>query len=167
MYERVLVGTDGSATATRAVEAAAVVARAHDAELIVAHAFAARPTLRQEQAWHDAPEEVRWRLSLGAVAEATVGDAVERARVRAGTELVVRARCEPGRPVTVLLRLADELNPDALVVGNRDLHGWLHTRRSVARGVSRKAACDVIIIDTVGRRRKRRAAATTSALGWT
>lgn len=167
MYTRVLVGTDGSATATRAVEAAASLARAHGAELIVAHAFSPRPTDRQRQAWDEAPEEVRWRLSLGAFAEATVGDAVERARARAGSHLVVHGRCEPGAAVSVLLRLVGELDPDAVVVGNRDLQARPRLRRSVARAVSRRAPCDVIIIDTIGRRQKRRTATPAAALRWT
>lgn len=116
MYGRVLVGTDGSATATRAVEAAARLARAHDAELVVGHPFPTRLTPTQHHAWHEAPEELRWRLSSGSIAEDTVQAAVRCAETVAGPAARMRGRCEPGHPVPVLLSLIDKLDPDVLVM---------------------------------------------------
>jgi nucleotide-binding universal stress UspA family protein len=55
-----------------------------------------------------------------------------------------------------MLALVAELDPDALVVGNRDMQGRLRLHRSVARVLAHRAACDVVIIDTVGRRQHRR-----------
>ena len=172
MYERVLVGTDGSLTADRAVEAAALIARAHGSELIIAHAFPARPTVAERVARSEAPDEVKWRLSPGAIAEALVQSAVDQARTAVGGDrqsLWVRGRCEPGAPIPVLLGLIDELDPDALVIGNRDMPGRIRIRRSVARTLAHRATCDVVVVDTVGRRderRRRRAAAGAHELRW-
>ena len=167
MYERVLVGTDGSPTATRSVEAAARLAEAHRAELVIAHAFSARPSRSQALAWHDAPEAHRWRLSVGSIAEATAVAASERARDAVDDEVSIRTRCEPGRPARVLLELIDELDPDVLVLGNKDMARWIRQPRSVSRTLSRAASCDVVLIDTVGRRALRlgRGPAAPSKLG--
>lgn len=156
MYERILVGTDGSETAAVAVEAAARLARTHDAELVVAHAYPTRLTPAQQRAWSEAPEEVRWKLSCGTIAENLVRAEVERAKAEAGSEILVQGRSEPGRPVPVLVGLIDELDPDAVVVGNRDMAGPMGSYRSVGRAIAAKATCDVIIVDTVGRRDQRR-----------
>jgi nucleotide-binding universal stress UspA family protein len=166
MFERVLVGTDGSATATRAVEAAALVARAHGSVLIVGHAFSSRQTWGQQRAWAEAPEESRWRLSVGAVAEATVHAAIDRAHETVGAGLKVLGRCEPGRPVPVLLAMVDALDVDALVIGNRDMRARLRLGRSVGRRLARRAACDVVIVDTVGRRQGRVTAHRGTAFRW-
>jgi nucleotide-binding universal stress UspA family protein len=168
MYNRVIVGTDGSETATRAVEAAAVIARAHGAELVVAHAFPARLTGTQQAAQADAPDEMKWRLSPGALAEAVTETAAQRAHrvVGVGPVLRIRRRCEPGPPIPVLLRLVDELDPDALIIGNRDMPLRIRLHRSVARTLVRKATCDVVVVDTIGRRNQRRQASTVQHLSW-
>jgi nucleotide-binding universal stress UspA family protein len=165
VYERVLVGTDGSGTASRAVEAAGLVASAHGAELVIAHAFSPRPTPGQKIAWLEAPDELRWRLSVGVIAEATVLTAIERALAVAGDRVRVDGRCEPGHPVPVLLGLIDELDPDVLVIGNRDMPRRIRAHRSVARALSRRATCDVVVVDTIGRRQRRRDASHRPALG--
>lgn len=153
MYRHVVVGTDGSDTATRAVEAAARTAQAHRAELTVAHAFVARPAAVVAGGLGDVPDELRWRLTPGAAADSIVERAIERAHHAAGSRgLVVHGRREPGQPVAVLLDLITELPADAVVVGNRDLTTWLGARHSVGRALSRHAPCDVIIAHTVGRR---------------
>jgi nucleotide-binding universal stress UspA family protein len=165
MYQQVLVGTDGSMTATRAVEAAARIARAHDAELTIAHVFNPRQGLRQEVARAEAPDEFKWRLSPGGAADTIVEGAVDRARVAAGDgSLRVRTRSEPGRAIPVLLGLIDDMDPDALVIGNRDMPTRLRFRRSVARTLSRRATCDVVIVDTLGRRDKRRKTVSAQVL---
>lgn len=155
MYERVLVGTDGSGTATRAVVGAATIALNSGAELTIAHAFSPRPSSNLQRAWLVAPEDLRWRLSIGTIAEATVQTAVERAHAVAGDDLPVVGRWEPGGPANVLLGLIDELDVDAVVIGNRDMTGWVRGHRSVGRALSRRARCDVVIIDTTGRRGNR------------
>lgn len=158
LYERILVGTDGSTTAAVAVEAAARLARTHDAELVVAHAYPSRLTPAQQRAWLEVPEETRWRLSTGSIAEDIVNVEVRRAEKETSGAVAVLGRTEPGRPVPVLVGLIDELDPDAVVVGNRDMVGPIGARRSVGRSIAAKASCDVIIIDTVGRREQRRQA---------
>lgn len=164
MYDRLLVGTDGSDTATRAVEEAARLAHRSGAALTIAHAFSPRPSGAQRRAWLEAPDDLRWRLTVGASAEAIVEAAVEQAGRVAGPELSLTGRCDPGDPITVLLHLVDELDVDALVIGNRDMAGRPRLHRSIGRALSRRAACHVIIVDTTGRRDSRRERSRRPAL---
>mgnify|MGYP001274334715 CR=1 FL=1 len=106
----VLVGTDGSAVATRALGVAAGLARALDAELIVVYAVGLTAVIDGElvpAAEHrdDLERLLRsdWTASLGAPGE----------RVR------WRAALEYGSAADVLTRLADELETSFVVVGTR------------------------------------------------
>ena len=147
MYNHVLVGTDGSDTATKAVEAAARLAQAHQARLTIAHAFDARQPRPAVASPMEA--EMGWLASPGARAEAVVNQAVNRAQEVTCGGLSVDGVAEPGRPIAVMLALADELEPDAVVVGNADVHR-LRVRRSIGHALSRRVRGDVVIVDTVG-----------------
>ena len=144
MYDHVLVGTDGSATATAAVEAAARLAKAHDARLTIVHAFkpGAVPIPSEDEA-----REFGWRFTAGAVADQLVSQAKRRARDVAGVELEIDTRSEAGKPVAVLVAAIDALKPDAVVVGNADIRAG-RSYRSIGHSLSRKVDSDVVIVDT-------------------
>ena len=143
MYDHVLVGTDGSATATRAVEAAARLAHAHRAKLTIAHAF--KP--REVSGPADAPVEHGWRVTAGGAADLLVTAAADRAHAASCGGITVETRVEPGHPMPVLLSLVRELEPCAVVVGNADIHR-LRVRRSLGHALSRRASADVVVVDT-------------------
>jgi nucleotide-binding universal stress UspA family protein len=147
MYDHVLVGTDGSPTATKAVEAAARLAQVHCAQLTIVHAFDPRPLMPASDGGVGA--EYTWRQSVGAMAEALVNAAADHAQAVTCGGLQVEARAEPGDPVTVLLTFVRKLRPDAVVVGNADLHRF-RLRRSIGHALSRRVHSDVVIVDTVG-----------------
>lgn len=92
--------------------------------------------------------EVSWRFTVGGAAEALVLAAADRAQSVAGADLRIDTRAEPGHPVPVLLALVRELEPDAVVVGNADVHR-ARVRPSIGHALSRKAIGDVVIVDTV------------------
>jgi nucleotide-binding universal stress UspA family protein len=146
MYAHVLVGTDGSPTATRAVGAAARLAHAHGARLTVVHAFDPRPPRDVHHA-DRARDELGWRLTPGGAADVLVRDAADHAQAVACGALDVHVRAEPGHPVPVLLRAVAAVEPDAVVVGNADLRRP-RVRRAIGPSLSRKAGVDVIIVDT-------------------
>lgn len=118
---------------------------------VIGHAFAPKPTWRQQQAWAEAPEELRWRLTVGAIADQVVQAAIDHVHRTVNDGPQVFGHCEPGRPVPVLLAMAASLNIDALVIGNRDMRR-LGPGGSIGRGLTRRASGDVIVVDTVGRR---------------
>ncbi len=143
----VIVGTDGSPTATKAVEAAARLAVTAGQELVVAYGYRPKRAGALSADWNQVPEDHRWRVSPGAWGESVVQRAVAYARQVSGPLLRVRGHCEPGEPSRVLLDLVDELDADAIVVGNVGLGGWSE-RWTVPGKVARKAACDVLVVDT-------------------
>lgn len=148
MYKHLLVGTDGSSTATRAVEAAARIAHAHNATLTIVHAFDPRqpsPVLDP-----GVEREFPWLRFTGARADAVVRAAVDRAHAAACGGLEVHGRVEPGSAAGVLTAVAEEVRPDAVVVGNADVRR-LRLRRSIGHALSLRVSADVVIVDTVGR----------------
>lgn len=147
MYDHVLVGTDGSPTATRAVTAAAELAHVQNAKLTIGHAFSAHVPPEALDGFVDA--DLRWLAWPGTVAESALAGAVEHAQRVACGGLQVVGRAEPGDPVGVLAALAGELEVDVVVVGNADV--WRRRfRRGIGAMVARRVLVDVIVVDTIG-----------------
>jgi nucleotide-binding universal stress UspA family protein len=144
VYDHVLVGTDGSATATLAVEAAARLAEAHQAKLTIVHAFkpGAVPLVND-----DVARDVSWHLTAGTIADKVVAVAEQLAQAAVGGRLDIETHPAPGKPVAVLLSAIDLLQPDAVVVGNADVRR-VRMRRSVGHALSRRVRSDVVIVDT-------------------
>jgi nucleotide-binding universal stress UspA family protein len=129
---KVLVGTDTSAAADLAVDAAAELARTNDAELIVVYA---RSGANGREAFDPgkAPDPARY---LGGVS----------ARFPA---ISIEAREEEGDPVEVLCQVAERERADVIVVGNRGAHDKRRRYlRSVPNGVVHCSPCSVFVVDT-------------------
>ena len=147
-YRNVLVGTDGSASAERAVEHAAAIARAFGARLTILTAFSPHAAQDIQRAQSEAPAELRWMLTDAAQAEdkAVAGKALAD---RHGLKNV-RTRVFRGDPAEALVETADEVGADVIVVGSKGMTG---TGRfllgSVPNRVSHHAPCDVLIVHTV------------------
>ena len=146
MHERVVVAVDPRSPGNRAVEEAAVLARAHGAELVVAVAYPNQLTTSQRGDRDGAPTDEQWRLSPGSIAEAAAQTAVRRARAFAGDDVRIRTRCEPGRPASVLAELTRDLDADLLLVELSDTRGASAVTPRVARSLTRKAACEVVLV---------------------
>lgn len=113
IYRKVIVGTDGSATAQSAVRAALTVAQALGVPLAVATAWRRHPSdepprseLAEIPGGEMAGHELHW-------AEETVSDAAGVARA-AGIE-DVRVLTPEGSPAEALIKVGDQ-NPDSLIV---------------------------------------------------
>jgi len=126
VYRSIVVGTDGSETAQRAVAAAADLARLAGAALELVSAY----------------EPANPREDL----DATLAGAVERL---AGSGLVVRTHAREGDPADAILDVAEEQDADLIVVGNKGRTG---ARRfllgSVPNKISHYAPCSVLIVRT-------------------
>jgi len=128
----ILVGTDTSAAADLAVEGAARLARAQEAELIL---LLVRPEgdLRAVVDPHRAADPDRHLTAL-------------RERF---PDVSTKTRTETGDPAERICAVADELQVDTIVVGNRGTHGnWWRVKDSVPNLVLRHAPCSVYIVDT-------------------
>jgi nucleotide-binding universal stress UspA family protein len=143
MLETIAVGTDGSATATKAVEFALDMAERYKARVVFISSY--RPVsesrLRKEQ--KDAPQELQWSLNPAEDVEATLRDVEELANER-GLKWTSEAR--EGDPADVLVDLAEEHGADVLVIGNKGMQR--RVLGSVPNSVSHKAKCSVMIVKT-------------------
>jgi nucleotide-binding universal stress UspA family protein len=129
---KILVGTDTSAAADLAVQAAAELALAREAELLVVQ-------VRAGGAAHDVADPKKSADPDGYLAKMT--ERFPRVHVRSWSE--------PGDPAERLVEVAAQERVDTIVVGNRGVHGhWWRVRDSVPTLVLRHAPCSVFIVDT-------------------
>ena len=146
-YAHVLVGTDGSASATEAVRHAAGLAAAFSATLTIVSAYT-HDGEPGERAKAEVPADLQWTLtdSAAATERAEAGRRVARA---AGVERV-GIYVEAGDPAEVVVAAASERGADVIVVGSK---GMTSPTRflvgSVPNKISHHAPCDVIIVHTV------------------
>lgn len=123
-YSAILVGTDGSETATRAVRRAAEVAAASDARLLVAF------------------------VGDGETGPIVLSRAVA---ALAGTGPPPETRLLTGDPADALLGLADVEQVNLVVVGNKGMAGAQRfLLGSVPNKISHRARCDVLVVHTTG-----------------
>jgi nucleotide-binding universal stress UspA family protein len=121
-YRSVLIATDGSPTASYAAQVGAALGRALGANITLAYVG----------------DELMGRIVLRDTAE----------RLGKPDTAQQIGRGEPGKTIA---RLADQLGSDLVVVGNKGIAGARRVLGSVPNTVSHDAACDVLIVHTVGR----------------
>jgi nucleotide-binding universal stress UspA family protein len=145
-YRNVVVGTDGSETAERAVEHAAKLAGAFGARLTIVTAYAPGKGI-DPQELEKAPEDVRWRLVDAGGAEDLANHAKGVAKAAGVTD--VQTRVASGDPSAALLDAAEDTLADVIVVGSRGMTGASRfVLGSVPNKVSHHAPCDVLIVQT-------------------
>jgi nucleotide-binding universal stress UspA family protein len=144
-YRNVVVGTDGSETATEAVRHAAQLAAASGARLTVVTAFNPKVAHPVDD-MAEVPEEIQWRITESAHADELAGAAVELARGLGVKD--VRARSEKGAPADALIEVAEDTGGDIIVVGSKGMTGAGRLLGSVPNTVSHHAPCDVLIVPT-------------------
>jgi nucleotide-binding universal stress UspA family protein len=146
MFSSIVVGTDGSETATKAVRQAADLARAVGAKLELVSAYEPVPAQRLSDERRQAPEDLQWAINPREDVDATLEAAAAVAR-EAGVEVNVYAR--QGDPADAILDVAEEREADLIVVGNKGMTGAKRfLLGSVPNKVSHHAPCSVLIIRT-------------------
>lgn len=151
MFKSIVVGTDGSETAEKAVAEAIELAKANGAALHIVTAFQVETLRRIEreiEAEAAAAEaaDMAWALNARDAVEARATQAVE-AATDAGVDATPHTRED--NPADALIDVAEEIDADLIVVGNRGMTG---ARRfvlgSVPNRVSHHAPCSVLIVRT-------------------
>jgi nucleotide-binding universal stress UspA family protein len=146
MFRSIVVGTDGSETATSAVRQAVELAQTTGAtiQLVSAYEPVSGQRLREEST--QVPDDMQWMVNPREDVDATLKDAGEIAE-EAGVNVENHAR--QGDPADAILDVAEETKADLIVVGNKGMTG---ARRfllgSVPNKVSHHAPCSVLIIRT-------------------
>jgi nucleotide-binding universal stress UspA family protein len=147
MFGRIVVGTDGSDTASEAVRQAVELAKLSDSRLDIVSAFTPVPQHRIRAEAREAPGDVQYEIGpredVNLILDAASGEAK-----RSGVK-EVQTHAREGDPADAIIDVAEEVDADLVVVGNKGMTG---TRRfllgSVPNNVSHHAPCSVIIIRT-------------------
>jgi nucleotide-binding universal stress UspA family protein len=146
MFRSIVVGTDGSDTAGKAVGEAIDLAKAVGARISLVSAYEPVPKARLREEARQTPADIQWMVNPREEVDATLSDAADRVR-DAGIEVETFAR--EGDPADAILDVAEERDADLIVVGNKGMTG---ARRfllgSVPNKVSHHAPCSVLIIRT-------------------
>jgi nucleotide-binding universal stress UspA family protein len=147
MFRTIVVGTDGSETAGKAVGQAAELAASVGSTLLIVSAFEpVGPTRLREEA-SQAPDDVRWMVNPREDVDATLAAAAEVAEEK-GVKVEFFAR--QGDPADAILDVAEEQGADLIVVGNKGMTGAKRfLLGSVPNKVSHHAPCSVLIVRTV------------------
>jgi nucleotide-binding universal stress UspA family protein len=149
MFRAIVVGTDGSATASEAVQRARSLAEAFGADLHVVNAYkppalvmatTAEPGVMPSALveWEAAASEDARHL-LDTVAEGLIG---------VGASVTTHAVA--AHPAAAILSVAQAVGADLIVVGNRGMQGTRRVLGSVPNHISHHAPCDVLVVDSVG-----------------
>ncbi|EFV91595.1 hypothetical protein ES5_10187 [Dietzia cinnamea P4] len=145
-YTKVVVGTDGSESSYRAVDRAARLAADAGATLVIACAYVPADPRSVSQAADQLGDDA-YQIRGDNPAEDIVRGARERALAAGATQL--ETRTVRGAPVESLIKLADEMDADLLVVGNKGLNSLTgRLLGSVPADAARRATCDVLIVHT-------------------
>ena len=157
-YRTVVVGTDGSASSMRAVDRAGAFAAQENAKLIIASAHV---STTERGGWSRAPTPDRvadpraadalggegYILHGSAPVYAILHEAHDRAKAAGARN--VEERAIEGAPVHALVKLAEEVSAELLVVGDVGLDSVAgRLLGSVPAEVARKAKIDILIVHT-------------------
>ena len=146
MFERIVVGTDGSETAAEAVNQAIELAKLSGAKLDIVSAFEPVPQQRLREEGGEIPGDVAYavgpREDVNTTLEAAAAPALKE-------DLEVNTHPREGDPADAILDVAEEIKADLIVVGNKGMTG---ARRfllgSVPNKISHHAPCGVLIVRT-------------------
>jgi nucleotide-binding universal stress UspA family protein len=141
VFDTVVVGADGSATAAEAVRKAIALVKLTSGQLHIVTAY--KPE-------HFASSDVeidRYLKSLGSDSLARslldeLSGLAKAAGVRAETHALTSA------PADAICGVATEVNADLIVVGNKGMRGARRVLGSVPNSVAHQAPCDVLIAFT-------------------
>jgi nucleotide-binding universal stress UspA family protein len=147
VLSEIVVGTDGSETASAAVNLAVELARTNGATLHLVTAYkdpSAGPWLS------GTPEELGSGLDVGttvrqvkAACEETLAMAAKRAE-----GIAIQTHVVPGGAADVMVIVAEGVGADLIVVGSKGMQGARRLIGSVPNSVAHRAPCHVLIAKT-------------------
>jgi nucleotide-binding universal stress UspA family protein len=140
MYDSIVVGIDGSATADIALGKGVELARLTGATLHVVSAYEPNPA-------HVSGSSASQEFSVGSdfKADAILQRALTQARAE---DIEVQEHAPKGSPADAILAVAKEHAADLIVIGSVGMQGARRVLGSVPNKVSHQASCDVLIVQT-------------------
>ena len=146
MFESIVVGTDGSPTASEAVRQATELARSVGARVYLVSAYEPVPEGRLRDERQQVPDDLQWMVNPREDVEQTLEEGAT-SLTASGVEVETLAR--EGDPADAILDVAEEKGADLIVVGNKGMTGAKRfLLGSVPNKVSHHAPCSVMIIRT-------------------
>jgi nucleotide-binding universal stress UspA family protein len=146
MFDRIVVGTDGSETANEAVRQATELAKAVGSSIDLVSAYEPVSSARLREEAQQVPKDMEWMVNPREDVDATLKAAGEQIE-EAGVEVHTHAR--EGDPADAILDVAEERKTDLIIVGNKGMTGAKRfLLGSVPNNVSHHAPCSVLIIRT-------------------
>ncbi len=139
MFQKLVGGANDSVTAALSVLAAAVFARLTGAEVHIVTAYQPRAVQGQ-----NLPAEFRSTMTSNP-ADMVLDDVASVVKA-AGIEPVVHAAT--GGAAEALVKIAEDVGADVIVVGNKGMRGARRVLGSVPNSVAHHAPCSVLIVDT-------------------
>jgi nucleotide-binding universal stress UspA family protein len=144
MYKVLVVGTDGSETADRAVRAAAEIARSWGSELHVVTATRA-PRASAASVTGAPLVDAGAGAALAAESAKNVGEEAIR---KYAEGLKAEAHAAQGNADDVILFTAAEVGADLIVVGSKGMRGARRYLGSVPNSIAHGAHCAVLVVKT-------------------
>jgi nucleotide-binding universal stress UspA family protein len=146
MYERIVVGTDGSETANEAVRQATDLAKNVGAAVYLVSAYEPFSQTRLREERREIPEDMAHTVSASEDVDDTLNEA---ARTIESNGIQVKTFARQGDPADAILDVAEEQNADLIVVGNKGMTGAKRfLLGSVPNKVSHHAPSSVLIVRT-------------------
>jgi nucleotide-binding universal stress UspA family protein len=146
MFDRIVVGTDGSETANEAVRQATELAKAVGSSIDLVSAYEPVSSARLREEAQQVPKDMEWMVNPREDVDATLKAGAEQIE-EAGVEVHTHAR--EGDPADAILDVAEERKSDLIIVGNKGMTGAKRfLLGSVPNKVSHHAPCSVLIIRT-------------------
>jgi nucleotide-binding universal stress UspA family protein len=142
VFSKIVVGTDGSDTAAEAVALAVQMAKENGSELhlvIGVHTPAAVAVPSGGASISDPSGGAQLRNAAQRLLE-NVAEGVE--------DLTVEIHTDAGSPADVIVRVADQVGADLIVVGSKGMRGTRRILGSVPNSVAHKAGCHVLVAKT-------------------
>jgi nucleotide-binding universal stress UspA family protein len=146
MYKIVVVGTDGSGTADKAVQTAAEIARSWGSQLHIVTAF--RPGSSSSGMAAASGAALVDTGAGHAIAEEAAKQVGQKAIETWGSGLNAEAHGAPGDAEDVILETAVAVGADLIVVGSKGMRGARRYLGSVPNSVAHGAHCAVLVVKT-------------------
>ena len=142
MFSTIVVGTDGSDTADRAVSRAAGLARLSGARLHVVSAYSPENV---RLARGSGPEASDWAIGSDYKVDSVLQSTVARL---SGEGIDVAQHAPKGDPADGIIEVATREQADLIVLGSKGMQGARRVLGSVPNKVSHHAPCDLLIVNT-------------------
>jgi nucleotide-binding universal stress UspA family protein len=142
MFKTIVVGTDGSDTADRAVNRAAELAALTGADLHLVSAYRQAPVRVGDGSVAEAAD---WSVGGDYKADAALQRTIARLR---GKGISIDEHAPKGDAADAIVAVAVRENADLIVLGSKGMHGKGRLLGSVPNKVSHQAPCDLLIVHT-------------------